>query len=169
MSKRADTSESGPFLVFDVGVEGDTLDGATFALDVRHVSQVIEPGALSPVPLAPAVVLGLLSHRGRIVTLVDPAPLLEFEPQPTPVANAVILRHEVAGPAHLGFRVGRIHGIVGRGDIAAVDVELRPCVAWVAQAGRRLIHVLDLQPLLERLSRLFGSSDSRPLVQGVRA
>lgn len=167
MTQSPSTATSGPYLVFDIGVADTDDHGGTFAFDVSHVLQVIEPGWISAVPLAPEVVLGIINHHGRIVTVIDPAPLLELAPQPGVVSQAVILRHGVHSPASLGLKVSRIHGIVARGDLAAVDVESRPCVAWVAQAGRRLIHILALEPLLERLSRLFGSVDSRPSVQGV--
>jgi chemotaxis signal transduction protein len=158
---------AGPFLVFDIGAVDLSMQAGTYAIDVSHVFQVIEPGRVSPVPLAPAVVLGILNHHGRVVTLVDPAPLLALERQAGPVTQAVILRQGVRSPANLGFRVSRIHGIVARGDLAEVDVDKPPCVAWVAQSGRRLIHIVALEPLLERLSRLFESVDSRPLVKGV--
>lgn len=158
---------SGPFLVFDIGNGDDPSGGGTFALDVSHVFQVIEPGHVSPVPLAPPVVLGILNHHGRIVTIVDPALLLDLVSPPSTTNQAVILRHGLRGPARLGLRVSRIWGIVPRGDLATVQVQTQPCVAWAAQAGRRLVHVLALEPLLERLSRLFGSMDSRPSLQGV--
>ncbi len=167
MSGRERSSAGGPFLVFDIGT-GEVDDrGGTYAIDVGHVFQVIEPGRVSPVPLAPAVVLGILNHHGRIVTVVDPAPLLELPPQEGPVTQAVILRQGLRGPANLALKAARIHGIVVRGDLAEVDVPARSCVAWVAQSGRRLVHVVALEPLLERLSRLFGAVDSRPTVQGV--
>ncbi len=51
-------------------------------------------------------------------------------------------------------------------DLSEVEVEARTGVAWVARAGRRLVHVLAPEPLLARLSLLFGSLD-RSSVQGV--
>ena len=167
MSPASTDTTTGPFLVFDIGPSGDPEHGGTFALDVSRVFQVIELGHVLPVPLAPAVVLGILNHHGRIVTIVDPATLLELGAQAAAMTQAVILRQGLRAPASLGLKVARIHGIVPRGDLAQVEVGSRPCVAWAAQAGRKLIHIIALEPLLERLSRLFDLLDSRPPLQGV--
>jgi chemotaxis signal transduction protein len=164
MSARGGAGPTGKFLVFDIGREES--GGGAFALEVSRVFQVIEPSYVSMVPLAPPVVLGILNHHGRIITVVDPAPLLELPPQDGPVLQAVVLRQGPKGPNNLGLKVARIQGIIARADLAEVEVESRPGVAWVAQAGRRLVHVLATEPLLERLSRLFGSLE-RSSVQGV--
>ncbi len=42
-----------------------------FALAVDHVRDALGPQRLSTVPLAPRIVAGALSHRGRIVTAID--------------------------------------------------------------------------------------------------
>ena len=161
------TRASGPYLLYEVGPANDEVSGGVFAFDVSSVFQVIEPGVASPVPLAPDVVLGIINHHGRIVTLVDPAPLLGLAPQARPAAHAVILRQGARGPVNLGLQVSRIQGIVPRTELIEVEVQPRPCVAWVARAGRRLIHVVAVEPLLERLVRLFGTNDSRDGLQGV--
>jgi len=45
--------------------------GQVFGLDLDRVRDVFVPRGLSPVPLAPNEVAGLLNLRGRIVTAVD--------------------------------------------------------------------------------------------------
>jgi chemotaxis signal transduction protein len=164
MTLRGSAGATGPFLVFDIGREDE--GGSSFALEVSRVFQVIEPTEVSLVPLSPPVVLGIINHHGRIVTVIDPAPLLGLSPQRGPVLQAVVLRQGQKGPNNLGLMVARIQGIVARSDLSEVEVEARPGVAWVAQAGRRLVHILATEPLLERLSRLFGSIE-RSSVQGV--
>jgi len=42
-----------------------------FAIPVDHVRDALGPQRLSAVPLAPRIVAGALSHRGRIVTAID--------------------------------------------------------------------------------------------------
>jgi purine-binding chemotaxis protein CheW len=69
-AKRDDQPESGPgeelagFLWFTVG-------GENYALDIRRVREVIRPRRVTPVPGAPTVVMGILSHRGAIVAILD--------------------------------------------------------------------------------------------------
>ncbi len=47
------------------------LEGALFALDVRSVQEVLRFQDITPVPLAPSVVSGLINLRGHIVTTID--------------------------------------------------------------------------------------------------
>jgi len=47
------------------------LDGALFGVDVTHVQEVLRHQEMTPVPLAPAVVRGLINLRGQIVTALD--------------------------------------------------------------------------------------------------
>ncbi len=151
----------GPYLLFEIGAPAAEVTGM-FALEVDNVFQVIEPGSLYPVPLAPKVVLGIMSYHGRIVTTVDPAPILGLAPQGSPVAQIVILRLGKRGPVNLGIQVLRSHGIVPRSELEAVSLPLGPTVRWVARSGNRLIHIIDAESLVERLGREFGTMDTSP-------
>jgi purine-binding chemotaxis protein CheW len=53
-----------------------TLAGAAFAFDVRSVEEVVVFDDATPVPRAPAHVLGVANLRGRVVPLVDVRALL---------------------------------------------------------------------------------------------
>ena len=168
MSQASDDRQ-GPFLLFEVGALGaEAEDGTgTFGLEVDNVFQVIEPGHLSNVPMAPAVVLGIMSHHGRIITVVDPAPILGLAPQGSPVAQIVILKLSKRGPVNLGIQVLKSHGIVPRAELEEVTVPGGPTVRWVAKRGKRLIHIIEADSLVERLGREFGtmdgsSADGRP-------
>lgn len=47
------------------------LDGRTFALPVSEIREVIRGLSVTPVPLAPGAVRGLVNLRGQIATAVD--------------------------------------------------------------------------------------------------
>jgi purine-binding chemotaxis protein CheW len=47
------------------------IDGALFGVDVMHVQEVVRYREMTRVPLAPAVVRGLMNLRGQIVTALD--------------------------------------------------------------------------------------------------
>ncbi len=148
-------SQVGPYLVFEVG------DGGLFALEVAKVWQVLEPQtAPSPVPLAPGVVRGIISHHGRIVTVVDPAPILALPPQGERVPQIVVLRHGRRGAANLGLQSMRSHGIVPQKELAVAEVDKAPCVAWVARSGRNLVQIVDVEALYEKLAEQFGSAQA---------
>jgi purine-binding chemotaxis protein CheW len=48
-----------------------TVDGLLFGVDVVQVQEVLRFQEMTPVPLAPAVVSGLINLRGQIVTALD--------------------------------------------------------------------------------------------------
>jgi purine-binding chemotaxis protein CheW len=69
-------------------IVGDLLLG----LPVEEVSEVVRAEVLTPVPLAPSGVLGLLNLRGRIVTAVDARVLFGLAPRETgePTAHVIV-------------------------------------------------------------------------------
>src|SRR5215475_11272759 len=58
------------------------VDGHYFGLDVLHVQEIIRFQEMTRVPLAPAVVRGLINLRGQIVTAIDLRRRLEFPDRP---------------------------------------------------------------------------------------
>lgn len=54
------------------------LDGETFALRVEDVQEVLMPQPLTPVPLAPDHIVGLLNLRGQLMSAVDLRKRLNF-------------------------------------------------------------------------------------------
>jgi purine-binding chemotaxis protein CheW len=51
-----------------------------FGVDVLHVQEVIRYQQITPVPLAPESIVGLINLRGQIVTAVDMRRLLNLPP-----------------------------------------------------------------------------------------
>ncbi|WP_445632670.1 CheW protein [Nostoc sp. DSM 114161] len=47
------------------------LKGVYFGIDVQHVQEVIRTQAITPVPLAPPDICGLINLRGQIITVID--------------------------------------------------------------------------------------------------
>ncbi|MBI2494179.1 MAG: chemotaxis protein CheW, partial [Candidatus Rokubacteria bacterium] len=57
---------------------GETLDlllfglaGERYGIDAAHVLEVVQLPELVPVPCTPPVVLGVVNHRGRVLTVLD--------------------------------------------------------------------------------------------------
>ena len=57
------------------------LAGARLAADIRHTREVVVLPERTPVPRAPAHVLGVANLRGTVVPVVDIGPLLGLPPQ----------------------------------------------------------------------------------------
>jgi purine-binding chemotaxis protein CheW len=68
------------------------LDGMLFGVEVMKVQEVIRYLETTRVPLAPAVVHGLINLRGQIVTAIDLRCRLEFSERPAarPPVNVVV-------------------------------------------------------------------------------
>jgi purine-binding chemotaxis protein CheW len=59
-----------------------TVDGLTFGIEVDRVQEVLRYQVMTRVPLAPAVVSGLINLRGQIVTAIDLRLRLALRPRP---------------------------------------------------------------------------------------
>ena len=68
------TQASGQFATFFV-------DGLFFGIEVVQVQEVLRYQEMTPVPLAPDVVEGLINLRGQIVTAVDMRRRLRLQPR----------------------------------------------------------------------------------------
>ena len=80
-----------------MSTDTDVLQLCTFrigalacAVDVRAVQEVLRGQELTPVPLAPPHVAGLLNLRGHIVAAVDLAPTLSQPPTRERAMNVVV-------------------------------------------------------------------------------
>lgn len=84
-------------LVFNVGSE-------VFAVKVDHTEGVVDCPGISPLPGAPAGIVGVTSVRGRITIVMD----LSFGRIGDGRRRLILLR----GEAQLGLLAGRIEGVV---------------------------------------------------------
>lgn len=48
-----------------------TVDNQLFGIPILKVQDIVEPDQITPVPLAPSAIAGVLNLRGRIVTVID--------------------------------------------------------------------------------------------------
>ncbi|MEL6543068.1 MAG: chemotaxis protein CheW [Myxococcota bacterium] len=143
-------------LLFELGDSTGTI--GTFGIDVANVWQVIEPLELKEVPLCPPIVEGIMSHGGRIVTVVDPSPVLGFAPQDGEVKQVVIVRDETRPLGNLGLKVSRIRQIVDMSAMKGAEIPTGPYVERAVQSGTRLIHIIDVVAFMNGLGREFGSA-----------
>ena len=109
-----------------------TLDGELFGVDVTCVQEVLRQVEMTPVPLAPAEVAGLINLRGQIVTVLELRRRLGMADRPThTVPMNVVVRHP--------------HGVVSLlvddiGDVVEVDGTLwEPAPTTLPAAWRDLI------------------------------
>lgn len=122
-----------------------------FADEADSVTEWKEP---TPLPRAPQAVMGVVSIRGCMLTLLDPLALLGERRDVEPRASAFIVA--LRGDEQLALAVDRVESIIeifsdeieplSRSDAASV-------LRGVLQSGRELIAVLDLKELFSTAIR----------------
>lgn len=125
------------------------LDKLLFGIELRGVQEVIRYVEMTPVPLAPEAVSGLINLRGQIVTAIDLRKRLELGPRPDGAlpSNVVALSED----GSVSLLVDEI------GDVVEVNEEtfepppetlhgnVRAIILGVHKLKDRLMHVLDIE------------------------
>jgi purine-binding chemotaxis protein CheW len=136
------------------------LDGLLFGVELKGVQEVIHSLDMTQVPLAPAVVRGLINLRGQIVTAVDLRRRLELKPAPPELQmmNVVVRSNDGA----VSLLVDEI------GDVVEVEEgsfepppetlrgTIRTMILGVHKLNDRLMHVLDI----EKACQMTDSADA---------
>jgi purine-binding chemotaxis protein CheW len=125
-----------------------------YAVDIERIVEIITPRSLTRIPNADTSVVGIISLRGTIVTLVDVRRKLRHPAAGEPTADTRIVvidyRNEM-----IGFIVDRVLRVVKAeaGEIEAHPVvhatELDESIRGVFRAGGALTILLDLDKLLD--------------------
>jgi purine-binding chemotaxis protein CheW len=125
------------------------LDGREFALPIEDIAEILQMVLVTPVPEVPPWVAGVVNLRGRVIPIVDLRTRLGIETRP-PALNTPILVAE-QGTRKLGLIADAVRDVITLEESALEPpAELgtgdghEDAVAAVAQAGDRLIMVLDL-------------------------
>jgi purine-binding chemotaxis protein CheW len=125
------------------------LDKLLFGVELQRVQEVIRSLEMTKVPLAPAVVSGLINLRGQIVTAVDLRLRLELDPRPPGLlAMNVVVRTEDGAVSLLVDEVGDVVE-VGETTFEPPPATLRHSVqtmiTGVHKLNHCLMHVLDTE------------------------
>ena len=135
------------------------LDGMLFGIDVDAVQEVLRFQAMTPVPLAPRVVAGLINLRGQIVTALDLRRRLELLERPPEMLPAnVVLRSSAVGASLLVDAVGEV--------VEVDDVAFEPPPETTRGVARELI--LGAYKLPERLLLLLDLKKTLEIGDGVQ-
>ncbi|HET6562027.1 MAG TPA: chemotaxis protein CheW [Marmoricola sp.] len=126
------------------------LDGHLFGVSVASVQEVLKEQAVTPVPLAPREVSGLINLRGQIVTTLDLRTRLGIAPRPAGAPSvSVVVRAADGGPVSLV--VDQIGDVLEAPEGAleappdTVPAELRELVAGIYKLEDRLMLLLDTE------------------------
>ncbi|HTV59452.1 MAG TPA: chemotaxis protein CheW [Verrucomicrobiae bacterium] len=123
------------------------LDKLFFGIELHGVQEVIRFVEMTPVPLAPGVVSGLINLRGQIVTAIDLRRRLQLSARPAEMqpGNVVVRSDDGA----VSLLVDEIGDVVEAGDDTfepppeTLQGSVRNVILGVHKLDNRLMHVLD--------------------------
>ena len=130
-----------------------TIAGEHYAVDIERIVEIVTPRPVTRIPNADPTVVGIISLRGTIVTLVDVRRRLRHPSgAETPDTRIVVIdaRNET-----VGFVVDRVQRVVKLARSAVEphpvvhSTELEESIRGVFRMGGALTILLDLDKLLE--------------------
>ena len=130
------------------------LAGEQYALDIEHIVEIVTPRAVTRVPNADEGIVGIISLRGTIVTVVDARRKLRHPPRKNgdhPDRRIIVV--EKSGET-LGFEVDRVLRVV-KTDPSAIEAhpvvhasEQHEAIRGVFRHADALTILLDFDKLL---------------------
>lgn len=132
------------------------LAGETYAVQIAHVAEILRPPPVTDVPRAPANVLGVISVRGKLVTVLDLRKQLRLPAAPADRKTRVLLA-DVGTGEQIGLLVDEVHQVwrLAVEEIepsAVLGGEQPPHIAGIGRptgSGGTILILLDLRPILE--------------------
>lgn len=113
------------------------LAGELYAVPVTAVQEIVKPPMITPVPRAPRHVLGIMSGRGRVVTVVDTRRKLRLEELPPSPKSRVLIAD--TGEERIGLWVDEVLMVFRFGEseiersALAVGGDVAPHIAGIAR------------------------------------
>lgn len=137
--------------------------GELFALEVSAVEEIALGLDPTPVPMAPADVVGVVNHRGEIYTLVDFARLCGIGENGVGEVSVFLHRQEMS----VGVTVQSIDGIewVPRRQLEQASGERDERTGFVRgilDFEGRVANVIDVSGLADSIARLADQSGGEP-------
>lgn len=130
------------------------LAGETYAVQIANVAEILKPPPLTEVPRAPRNVIGVVSVRGKLVTVVDLRRRFRVHESPVDRKSRILLAEVGRGDEQVGLLVDEVLQVYRLADseIEPANVLGGDQPAHIAGIGRppgTLLILLDLRPILE--------------------
>ncbi len=133
------------------------LAGLDYALALGHLREISQPLRITPVPRMPAWLRGVSNVRGDIVAVVDLRVFFALPPQTSSQTRLLIVT-SARGDVTTGLLVDGARAICRFNEDRVAPVTLpiepavQPYVLGQVEHGGRLLHLLDLERLLQALA-----------------
>lgn len=136
---------------------GFFLEKEFFGFEIKYISRVIDPGKMGFVPRAPFFMRGVISHRGKVIAVIDLAQFLGMAKKEIDLETKIIILD--SQEFHLGFlvdRVERIETVPVFGDTVRDPGGETPYILKVVNMGGRIFNIINLEKVLEEIEGYFG-------------
>jgi purine-binding chemotaxis protein CheW len=129
------------------------LAGESYAVQISFVAEILKPPPITEVPRAPRNVLGVVSVRGKLVTVIDLRRRFRLPESPIDRKSRILLA-DVGADEQIGLLVDEVMQVYRLSDaeIEPANVLGGDQPAHIAGIGRpqgALLILLDLRPILE--------------------
>ena len=129
-----------------------SLAGEAYAVPIAHIAEILKPLPITPVPRAPRVVIGVMTVRGRLVTVFDLRRRLRLPESPLDQRSRILITD--TGDERIGLLVDEVMQVhrLAETEIEARDVlggDPDPYIAGIGRPEGALLILLDLRPILE--------------------
>lgn len=126
------------------------LDGQRYALPLMTIDRVVRSVAVTPLPDAPPIIIGVINVQGRVVPVIDLRRRFRLPERPVDIDDHFIVAESATGPVALP--VDEAEGLIRNlsGD-AVPAVEIVPNLNYVDQVflyGSEMVFVLDIETVL---------------------
>jgi chemotaxis-related protein WspB len=126
-----------------------------YALDVKHVVEVLPLIKFKPAVHAPAGLLGVFNYHGSAVPLIDVSELIAGTPTAAKMSTRIILAHcpkDSGGAVHLGLMVQELMDTLRRTEADFIDsgaaVATSPHLGSITMDRARIIHRVEVRGLI---------------------
>jgi purine-binding chemotaxis protein CheW len=132
------------------------LAGETYAVQIAQLAEILRPPPITDVPRAPSTVLGVISVRGKLVTVLDLRRRLRLAEAPLDRRSRILLV-EAGGGEQIGLLVDEVQQVwrLALEEIEPANVLGGDQAVHIAGIGRpagvegTVLILLDLRPLVE--------------------
>ncbi|MFG6488704.1 chemotaxis protein CheW [Roseateles sp. BYS78W] len=132
------------------------LGGEVFAIGILAIKEIIEYGRITPVPMMPATIRGVMNLRGAVVPVMDLAARFGRPSAETGKRTCIVIveRHTAEEQQVIGVVVDSVNAVQ---EIAAGDIEPAPgfgmriapqFIAGMGKVNSKFVILLDIEQVL---------------------